>query len=365
MFFRKSSSQLPAVNPEPTDTPRVEDSDRALDSIAELVRTYGKYSIETAAQTASEVSEKCDAWASRIVLGATRADEANGGAGAGRRDFGGLMRFFEETRREESEFVNQSQTSLRSALQQFAACLGYALAADRKADGGLEEQLETLASALDTNDPQRIKLNADRVLRAARLTLLERRQREAKQVEILAEKFNQLKTELLEARTQATTDALTLLYNRNALDQHLERIADWGVLFQHAPCLLLLDVDHFKEINDQYGHPVGDAVLRSIADVLTRSFLRRQDFVARYGGEEFAVVVVETSETTLTTMASRLLESIRKMDFQHAGTPIEITISLGLASLTSGERPASWLERADRALYQAKKRGRDRMIRAA
>jgi diguanylate cyclase len=158
---------------------------------------------------------------------------------------------------------------------------------------------------------------------------------------------------------------LTLLYNRNALDQHLERIADWGVLFQHPPTLLLLDVDHFKEVNDSYGHPVGDLVLRAIGDVLTRSFLRRQDFVARYGGEEFAVVVVETAESTLTAMATRLLESIRKMDLQHAGKPIEVTISLGLAALGSGERPSSWIERADRALYEAKQRGRDRMIRAA
>ncbi len=365
MFFKKSNPSLPAQS-SPDAPSATDDGERALDTIAALVRAYARYAIDTDATSAEQIQKACDGWASRIIIGATRADNENSEPPSlGRRDWGGLLRFFEDSRHVEADYVVRSLTSLRESLQQFASCLGYALATDRQADGSLEEQLQTLAASLDDNDPERIRKTAERVLKAARLTMLERRQREAKQVEVLADKFNQLKTELLEARTQATTDTLTQLYNRNALDQHLERIADWGILFQHSPALILVDVDHFKEINDTFGHPVGDEVLRRLADVLTRSFLRRQDFVARYGGEEFAVVAVETPPHTLQAMAERLLNAVRKMEVTHAGQQIEVTISLGVAQLAQGERPAAWIERADQALYEAKHRGRDRMITAA
>lgn len=362
MFFKKTASkEFEAVAP--SRTRESSDDGAAIDSAAALIRIYGRSALDTDGETAESIARKCDAWATHIALGQNA--EADASAGGQRRDWGGLVRYFEATRGSESDFVRRSQTSLRAALQQFATCLAHSLAADRKADGGLEDQLQVLASALDTNNPDQIRANAERVLKAARLTILERRQREARQVEVLADKFNQLKAELVEARNQATTDSLTQLYNRNALEQHLERVADWGVLFQHPPALVFVDVDHFKSINDSVGHAAGDSVLRSLADVLTRCFLRRQDFVARYGGEEFAVAVVETPRETLHSMAERFLDAVRKMNIAHQGHEIEITVSLGIARLTSGERPAEWIERADQALYEAKRRGRDRMVSAA
>ncbi|HEX2731311.1 MAG TPA: GGDEF domain-containing protein [Polyangiaceae bacterium] len=364
MFFKKSASQeLPVPSLAPSSL-RVAPDDPAIDCVAGLVRSYGKGAIDTDGDGGDSVTKQCDQWASQIAMGRPAANDEGSASGL-RRDYGGLLSFFERTRASEVDFFNRSLHGLRGALQQFAACLAYSLSADRKADGGLEEQLQTLASALDSNNPDQIRANADRVLKAARLTLLERRQREARQVEILAQKFNQLKSELVEARSQATTDALTQLYNRNAFEQHLERIADWGVLFQHPPTLILADVDHFKSINDSYGHPFGDTVLRAVGDTLTRSFLRRQDFVARYGGEEFAVVAVETQPETLQTMAERLLDNIRKLDVRNGALEVEVTVSLGIARLRQGERPAQLIERADEALYEAKRRGRDRMVQAA
>jgi diguanylate cyclase len=360
VFFKKAPSK--GSTSEPPRSLRVAPEDAAVDSVAALVRSYGRHSLDTDSETGEVTRKHCDDWASQIVLGRPPSNDDGTASTGNRRDFGGLLAFFERTRSHEMDFVNRSQFSLRSALQQFAACLAYSLAADRKADGGLEEQLQTLAASLDGNNPDQIRSNAERVLKAARLTLLERHQREIRQVEILAEKFNQLKAELVEARTQATTDALTQLYNRNALDQHLERIADWGVLFKYPPALVFADVDYFKSVNDTHGHSVGDQVLRAIADVMTRCFLRRQDFVARYGGEEFAIVAVETAPDTLHTMADRLLESVRKIHIVNGGVPIEATISLGIARLGPGERPAQWIERADHALYEAKRRGRDRMV---
>ncbi len=96
-------------------------------------------------------------------------------------------------------------------------------------------------------------------------------------------------------RTQATLDSLTNLYNRAAFDQEVEKVGALGLLLGSMPCLLLVDVDHFKAINDQYGHPAGDQVLKAVAENLVRHFLRKEDFVARYGGEEFAIVVRDSA----------------------------------------------------------------------
>lgn len=365
MFFKKAQDQEPESRSVPPKSLKISAPDAALDSVAALMRSYGKYALDLDNASSDEIRKECDDWAANIVMGRAPSNDDAGPPSGARRDFGGLLAYFERTRSHESDFIARSHQSLRAALQQFAACLAYSLAADRQADGGLEQQLQSLAASLDGNNPEQIRSNADRVLKAARLTLLERRQREVRQVEILAEKFNQLKAELVEARTQATTDTLTQLYNRNALDQHLERIADWGVLFQYAPALIFIDVDYFKSINDSHGHSVGDQVLRALSDVMTRCFLRRQDFVARYGGEEFAIVAVETSPETLQTMADRLLDSVRKMNLRHAGQSLELTVSLGVARLGQGERPLEWIERADKALYEAKRRGRDRMVLVA
>lgn len=349
MLFRKTLSK----EPPPADTanePLPAFDDRALDTVSALMRIYGRYAVPTHEKTAEEIRDECETWAARIAIGGTRADEA--GPNSGLRDWGGVQRFFEATRSAESSFVGRSQAGMRAALQQFAACLGHALATERKADSALDEQLETLTASLDSNDPEQIRKNATRVVSSAKLMMLERRQREAWQVGILAEKFNQLKSELVEARTQAMTDSLTQLYNKNALDQQLERVVDWGVLFQHPPALLVLSVDGFREIASRHGPELAETILKGVGDVLTRCFLRRQDFVAHPQAERFVVVAIETPAETLRTMADRLLDAIHRLTFTRGGERVELEVSLGIAQLTQGERAETWLERATEASHK-------------
>jgi diguanylate cyclase (GGDEF)-like protein len=128
--------------------------------------------------------------------------------------------------------------------------------------------------------------------------------------------------------------------------------------------LLIFDVDHFKMINDTYGHPAGDAVLRSVSDALARSFPRRSDIVARYGGEEFAVVLSETGLADAQRLANRGLDAIRESKATHAGRTLSVTASGGVAVLLPGEDVADLIVRADHALYEAKRSGRDRISTA-
>ena len=121
----------------------------------------------------------------------------------------------------------------------------------------------------------------------------------------------------------------------------------------------MIDIDHFKRINDTYGHAAGDDVLRRVADALVRNFLRREDFVARYGGEEFVVVIPDSTMHNAELRAERVLQSISELEISTDKGKVQVTVSIGLSSLSSGDTGKSWLARADAALYEAKGSGRN------
>ncbi len=156
----------------------------------------------------------------------------------------------------------------------------------------------------------------------------------------------------------ARQDALTGVATRRAFDDRLafevSRMGAGGTF-----SLVMLDIDHFKAVNDRYGHPVGDAVLRWLGKQL-RADARRSDFVARYGGEEFAAILTETSSGEAVRWAERLRNSVQRTIAPGVGEPV--TVSIGVAACHPGESGSAILERADRALYAAKRAGRDRVI---
>jgi len=132
--------------------------------------------------------------------------------------------------------------------------------------------------------------------------------------------------------------------------------------YGHNLTCLMLDLDHFKRINDQHGHLTGDAMLRQFAD-LTQSCLRGSDVLARYGGEEFVILVTETGLEGATTTAEKVRRAIAEHGFRGAnGQDLRMTTSIGVAELLSEESPEGVLARADKALYEAKRTGRNRVV---
>jgi diguanylate cyclase (GGDEF)-like protein len=160
----------------------------------------------------------------------------------------------------------------------------------------------------------------------------------------------------------ARTDALTGLANRRTLDETLPReIARAGRLGEHLS-LIIADLDHFKSINDQYGHLAGDQVLASAAAVFG-SRLRSYDLAARYGGEEFVILLPGASAEDAFTIAERARKDVEKID--APGCPTQITASFGVASWIAGEASEEFVARADTALYNAKNGGRNRVESAS
>jgi diguanylate cyclase (GGDEF)-like protein len=159
-------------------------------------------------------------------------------------------------------------------------------------------------------------------------------------------------------RTDTLSDALTGVANRRAFDYELDRrLTEW-MRARTPVSLLLLDIDHFKRLNDTYGHQAGDAVLREVAQRITGD-CRETDLVARYGGEEFAVVMPNTPSTEAMKVAERVRCSIESSRFEVGELSVKATISIGLAQVIRAEDRQALVQRADSALYTSKQEGRN------
>jgi two-component system, cell cycle response regulator len=162
-------------------------------------------------------------------------------------------------------------------------------------------------------------------------------------------------------RHLAETDPLTNCFNRRALMEKLEQEMDRAARYATMLTCMMVDIDNFKQINDTYGHLVGDRVLKQLANLLKRE-QRSVDIVARYGGEEFVVLLPETTNAESRNFAERILRRVSTHDFGEQGRPVRVTISAGIASypderVSDGE---SLLRLADTHLYRAKSDGRNR-----
>ena len=271
--------------------------------------------------------------------------------------------------------LNERLEAFQSNLQ--AASEGHAdnSSAARAMDTQIREQVDGLQTSMqEAADLDDLKQVLENHLEGLLGTMDQhQKQRDAREQEVaarlkgLAERVAHMEQEALgfrehleEQRQKALIDPLTGLPNRAAWSERLEHeIKQWQ---QHGNTLSLamLDLDHFKRINDNYGHLAGDKVLKIIATVL-RKRLRAADFIARFGGEEFVLLLPATTPAVGAKLLETLRAAIEACPFHFKGERVTITISMGLASFRMGEHSDLVLKRADQALYRAKNGGRNRV----
>lgn len=177
----------------------------------------------------------------------------------------------------------------------------------------------------------------------------------------LSLKNRQLEELLQEVKKLAITDHLTELYNRRYFETVLTREFKKLLRYGFSLSCILIDIDHFKKVNDEYGHRVGDSVLKEVAEILLQS-VRDVDTVARWGGEEFIVLLPQSSSSDAQHVATRILKAVGEYEFSNV-PDVQITVSIGLAnakdqSMNSAEKI---IIAADRAMYRAKSKGRNRI----
>lgn len=252
------------------------------------------------------------------------------------------------------QFISDTAQTIRSLLLSLASVI------QRTVDAASDSS-ETLGDVRDTID--RMPLPDD---------LMEVHTRLLHEIDRVIASNSALKRELIHSqeilaaqrreiealRTEIRIDGLTQLANRTCFDERLAEMMRIRERYGDPFTLLVIDVDRFKEINDTYGHPGGDRILKGVAYKI-KSALRATDFVARFGGDEFAAILMKADAGQASLVAEKLCREIRDSRFILDGTEVRTTLSIGLAEHRTGEDAGDLLKRADRALYLAKEKGRD------
>ncbi|TRO31533.1 diguanylate cyclase [Pseudomonas putida] len=271
--------------------------------------------------------------------------------------------------------LNERLEGFQSHLHEASAGHADNSTAARELDSQLREHVDGLQSSVQgAADVDSLKHILENRLEGLLLTMDEhkherdRREQElAGRLQGLSERVASMEHEALgyrehleEQRQKALLDPLTGLPNRAAWSEQVEReMLDWQENGGHL-AMAILDLDHFKRINDNYGHLAGDKVLKIVADQL-RKRLRGRDFIARFGGEEFVLLLPQTTPAVAAQMAEVLRATVEACPFHFKGERVVITTSIGLGAFRSGERSDQVLKRADAALYRAKDQGRNRV----
>ena len=251
-------------------------------------------------------------------------------------------------------------------LSEELATVSHVIRAARQTSATYGEQLagasQELALPLDNNGLQDLVRG---LARATSLVESENKQLEQRLADSTAE-VGRLRDHLAQVRRDATTDGLTHLANRKAFDDELKRACSKTNSSGDALFLAVLDIDHFKNFNDTWGHQTGDQVLRYVASVIGRMGAPPR-FAARYGGEEFAMIFIAEPERQVDRTLHHVLDEVASRRLKRRSTNEElgaVTISAGFAERRPGESPLALMERADAALYESKRNGRNRVSRA-
>ncbi len=176
--------------------------------------------------------------------------------------------------------------------------------------------------------------------------------------------IERLRADLSRARDEALLDPLTGVLNRKGFDARLAALMKAPATNGHSHSLVMIDIDHFKKVNDTHGHVIGDQIIRNLAELLRRGVNEGEGRVARFGGDEFAILLPATSVAEGAKLADTLRQqfgAIKIRDRRTKEVLMQLTISAGVAAMTPDEDPAHWIASADEALYRSKQAGRDRV----
>ena len=359
MFWRKSDDAPPTddASPKPDAPPQGDDlTDAALDTISIVLRALADNDVD--------INERklLNDWSQHIL---TQSPTPNTGRmlGAGRRDWPGLRSAITNLIRDRAQRSRRALDDMREAMNAVTRSVYRAVSEDRAGNTQARIELQNLTVAVEEKSPEEIRRCAIRAVSSLSELLDQNDSAWTDRLLEINERAERREGRLVVAEKEGQTDALTALTNRRGFDQHLNKALEAARSIGDQSTLILFDLDHFKQLNDQHGHVAGDAVLRAFATELALCFPRCGDCVARYGGEEFAVILRRSNATDGLRLAERCLERVRRLQIPIGTRVVGLTASAGITEIATHESAAAVITRADAALYTAKNGGRNRAVR--
>ncbi len=275
-----------------------------------------------------------------------------------------FRQFYSKYRIDECAYIEKTFEDFKSIVWDFADQLSDDVLFETKSNMIINDKLSKLRDAVDSNSIQDLKNQSREFIDTFIEYQSKKDNRNNKKVAFIENSLNSIKRKLSEANQHMRRDHLTNAFNRKSYDENIKLV--WST-FQsdHKPAsLILLDIDHFKKINDNFGHDTGDFIIIECVKLMQSHFSRENDFVARIGGEEFAVILPGLKIEHAADKAQKVIEKIRKEVFVKDNQKLSFTVSMGVSQLGPNESLDQWIKRTDEALYNSKNNGRNQFTLA-
>lgn len=276
-----------------------------------------------------------------------------------------LRQFFSSYRIDEYTYLQKTFDDFKGIIWDFADQLGEDIKFERENEVTVKKNLTQLREAVESNSIDVLRTKSREFIDFYVEFQSKKDEHRSQRMNSIKQNLFNVKKQLTEANHNLKVDHLTGAFNRRSFDEQTKRYAQMSDISGSPLSMIMIDIDHFKKINDSYGHDIGDFVLKACVRLLKEVFQRNEDMVARLGGEEFCVVLPGFNQEQALVKATEALERIRHEVFVHGQLEIRFTASLGIAQRPPSEDISFWMKRADQALYQAKNTGRNKIVLAS
>lgn len=312
--------------------------------------TYNKHLIEIESKPVRKVREVLDTFAKQLV---DPSQDIN-------RVLFRLRQFFSSYRIDEYSYVQKTFDDFRAIIWDLVDQLAEDIVQEQNESDEMQESLEELKEAVESNSIDVLKNQSRQFIDSYMEFQTRKDERRTERMGMIKKNLDSVKKKLTEANQNMRRDHLTSAFNRKSFDEHVKEQVSMQKVTGGSVSMIMLDIDHFKKINDNYGHAIGDFVLVECVKLLNKLFSRDNDFVARIGGEEFAIILPNHKIDHVVPKAENALKTIASEVFVQDDAEIRFTVSMGISELAPNEDGESWMKRADDALYESKNSGRNK-----
>ncbi len=272
-----------------------------------------------------------------------------------------LRQFFSTYRIDEYSYVQNTFDDFKGIIWDFADQLGEDIRFEQDRDVEVKNSLSELREAVESESIEDLRSKSREFIDFYVSYQTQKDVRRSERMTSIQKNLSNMKQRLEEAQEDGRRDHMTGAFNRKSFDAKMASVAVVADDPGHPACLILLDIDHFKKVNDQYGHDTGDLVLKELVKTLKSKFNTDNAQVARIGGEEFAIILEGTHLSQAVALGEATLKLVRAMSITHGAHNFSFTISMGISHKLKDETVDDWLKRTDIALYESKHNGRDRL----